>query len=176
MAPAPNLLPPAAAAAAAAALSAEEGEAGGKDFLAVLVRLLEPHGKRGLTKPYVEIGNKYPLCLQTDAVATALEATGSAFGFLGGWLRERLASIGLSGDEGLSQQQWEQQDTDGATVAAGTRRVKEGGRGYGKRAGAGPPPPQQHILQGVLMVAIMVVAIVVLRRPLASFRVGRPGF
>ena len=112
-------------------------------------------------------------------MASALEATGSAFGFLGGWLRERLASIGLSGDEGLSQQQREQQDTDGAAVAAGTRPSqcgKEGGRGYGKRAGAGPPPPQQHILQGVLMVAIMVVAIVVLRRPLASFRVGRPGF
>ena len=102
-------------------------------------------------------------------VATALEATGSAIGFLGGWLRDRLASIGgLSGDpeqyepeqyEGCRQQgegveDWEEARVDGHQQQAGGRRK-------GARQGGGRT---EQLLSGALMVAMMIIAIVVLRR------------
>lgn len=106
--------------------------------------------------------------MQTDAVATVLEATGSAIGFLGGWLRDRLEEIlphpepeaataeggryyhqQVSVDEPLTE-------SDTAGNVHGDDRPKAGGN-RGKNAAG-------KLFQGALMVAVMVVALMVLRR------------
>ena len=100
-------------------------------------------------------------------MATALEATGSAIGFLGGWLRDRLASIGgLLGDpeqyEGR-RQQGEEMEEDWQEAEA--IPLEGHHRAGGKCKGAGPAGGRtEQLLSGALMVAMVIIAIVMLRR------------
>ena len=107
---------------------------------------------------------------QGDAVVTALQATGSAFNFLGGWLRDRMPFLQHGGEqqekEAMAAEGVEGQGQDSkAGAATGSRR---GGRAVAEEEeeeSAGV-----KLLKGALAVAVLVVALMLFRRPFASFR------
>jgi len=120
--PAPHLLlPPAAAASLNQAAGSTQGEEGGPTVVDKLV----------------------------EAVARALEGTGSALAALGGWLRDRLGF--LLPFRGRPQEQ---------------SKGQEQGQGQEHRAGRGRA---DAVLGGVMVLAVTVFCLLVIRRPLHSF-------
>ena len=101
------------------------------------------------------------VAFQTDAVATALEATGSALGFFGGWLRDRLNDLLPPHDQQQQQATRHQQDAPDRCHSTGTAGTPRGGSYL---AAGGISRGTGKLLQSALMVAVMVVVLVVLRR------------
>ena len=110
-------------------------------------------------------------------MVTALQATGSAFNFLGGWLRDRMPFLQHGGEQ-------QEKEAMAAAAAEGALEGQEQGQdskagaAIGNRRGGGRAVPGEEeeesagvkLLKGALAVAVLVVALMLFRRPFASFR------
>ncbi len=102
------------------------------------------------------------MALLGDAVARALGLTGHALGFLGGWFRDRLAFLRPAGAE---QQEGDERQRGGSAAAFATA--------FGGSEDSAEASRRSEMLRNVVLVAVMVIALVVFRRPMCSFRFAR---
>ena len=115
---------------------------------------------------------------QGDAVVTALQATGSAFNFLGGWLRDRMPFLQHGGEQQEQYQREAAAAAEGALEGQEQGQDSKAGAAIGNRRGGGRAIPGEEeeesagvkLLKGALAVAVLVVALMLFRRPFASFR------
>ncbi|KAG2486736.1 hypothetical protein HYH03_014662 [Edaphochlamys debaryana] len=106
------------------------------------------------------------------AVAGAFERAGDALASLGSWLRGRLAALmGPQGGEG------EQEEAEArAELREGVEEIVAPAGAGGRKAGAGGAAPKRstsQVLGGVMVLALTLVAVMVIRRPLVIARIAR---